>query len=84
MMPTHAGNNFGPLTGFSGQTSPQPLLKPCPFCGKDVELRHFKASGYDWWYVVCNRCEIAVDPLMWNTGRTKEEAIAIWNRRVSE
>lgn len=59
-------------------------LKPCPFCGMDAELRRYKANGNDWWYVACSRCEIAIDPLMWNNDRTKEEVIKIWNRRVKE
>lgn len=59
-------------------------LKPCPFCGKDAELKHYKANGNDWWYVACSHCEIAMDPLMWNNNRTKEEAVELWNRRASE
>lgn len=57
-------------------------LKTCPFCGKDVELKHYKANGNDWWYIECINCKIAIDPLMWNTNRTKEEVIEIWNRRA--
>jgi len=52
-------------------------LKDCPFCGMDVELKHYK-SNPDWWYIVCNHCRIAIDPLM---GRSKEEVVEIWNRR---
>lgn len=59
-------------------------LKPCPFCGKDVELKHYKANGNDWWYVACRHCGIAVDPWMWNSNQTKEETIIKWNRRVKE
>lgn len=59
-------------------------LKPCPFCGKDVEVKHYKANGDDWWYVACNHCMIYVDPLFWNDTRTKKEITEIWNRRVKE
>ena len=58
-------------------------LKPCPFCGMDVELKHYKANA-DWWYVVCNHCKIAIDPLFWNFDRTKKEIIEIWNKRANE
>lgn len=57
-------------------------LKPCPFCGKNVKLKHYKANGDEWWYIVCNHCMISVDPLFWNDTRTKEEVIEIWNRRA--
>lgn len=57
-------------------------LKPCPFCGKDVEVKRYKANGNDWWYVACNHCMISIDPLFWNTNRTKKEIIEIWNRRA--
>ena len=57
-------------------------LKPCPFCGEDVEVKRYKANGNDWWYVACNHCMIAIDPLMWNNNRTKEEITEIWNRRA--
>lgn len=71
-------------TGCSGQSNPQPKLKPCPFCGKDVELKHYKLNGNDWWYIACRHCEIAVDPLLLNTDWTKDDAIRAWNRRVGE
>ena len=71
-------------TGHSGQSNPQPDLKPCPFCGKDVELKHYKANGNDWWYIACRNCGIAIDPWMWNTHQTRMEAIEKWNRRVRE
>lgn len=59
-------------------------LKPCPFCGKDVKVKRYKASGHDWWFVECSNCKINIDPLMWNFNRTKNEIIEIWNKRVSE
>lgn len=59
-------------------------LKPCPFCGNDVELKHYKANGNDWWYIACRNCCIAIDPWMWNREQTKEETIIKWNRRVNE
>ena len=57
-------------------------LKPCPFCGNNVEVKHYKANSNDWWYITCDHCMIAIDPLMWNFDRTKKEIIEIWNRRA--
>ena len=59
-------------------------LKPCPFCGKNVELNHYKTDKSDWWYVACKTCGIAVDPWMWNSHQTRTETIEKWNRRVNE
>lgn len=73
--------NYTP-TGFSGQSNPQPILKPCPFCGNKVELKHYKVYDNDWWYIVCKFCDIAVDPRAWNSNRSKEDAINKWNMRV--
>ena len=56
-------------------------LKPCPFCDNNVELKHYKANGHDWWFVECSNCKIAIDPLMWNFNRTKKEITEIWNQR---
>ena len=62
----------------------EPMIKPCPFCGNDVELKHYKVNGNDWWYIVCKNCSIAIDPWIWNSGQTKEDTIDKWNRRVNE
>ena len=59
------------------------VLKPCPFCGGNVDLNHYVLKGSDWWYVACKTCQIAMDPLYWNE-QTKAEAIEKWNRRVNE
>lgn len=88
MMPTNTSGVFEPQTAYSFRMTYPPQsdeeLKPCPFCGKDVELKHYKANGNDWWYVMCTNCRIAIDPMMWNDHVSKEEAIEIWNRRVKE
>ena len=60
------------------------VLKPCPFCGNNVKLKHYKTDKCDWWYVACQTCGIAVDPWMWNAHQTKNETIDKWNRRVNE
>lgn len=59
-------------------------LKPCPFCGgNNVDFKHYNVKNNDWWYVSCEDCEIALDPLYFN-GQTKEQAIERWNRRANE
>ena len=59
-------------------------LKPCPFCGgNNVNLKRYNIKYNDWWYVSCDDCEIALDPLYFN-GQMKEKAIERWNRRAKE
>ncbi|MDR0322325.1 MAG: Lar family restriction alleviation protein [Treponema sp.] len=49
-------------------------LKPCPFCGGDIELT---AVDYEWTFC-CFECESRT-----NFGLlTYEDAIAAWNKRV--
>lgn len=58
-------------------------LKPCPFCGGEhVKLQHYKVDSNDWWYVSCCECQIAMDPLQWDS-QTKEQAIERWNKRYN-
>ena len=75
--------NYTP-TGFSGQSNPQPMLKPCPFCGRGLE-RHTEGYGVN---KVAYR-----HPL--DTSQTpcfladswffeSEDEIIRWNRRVNE
>lgn len=75
MMHTYASKNLESPTGYSGQTNPQPKLKPCPFCGSDAIAwdrlyPHVRCSNHE--------CEVAIFRY------TIEEAIEIWNRRVKE
>lgn len=57
-------------------------LKPCPFCGSEVELNGFEMgitsdenSGY--WYVLCPECGASVQG-----SKDKATAIARWNKRA--
>lgn len=55
-------------------------LKPCPFCGKDAKL--YKPSRIAKLFVVgCvnEDCGVMVESKF---GKTKEEAIAAWNKRA--
>lgn len=59
-------------------------LKPCPFCGSEVELGHYTANHNDWWFIRCKVCNITIDPMYWNDVRSKNEMIKIWNRRTTD
>lgn len=47
---------------------------PCPFCGEYPNLEN---NGYFWYCCTNDDCLAEV-----GTGKTKQEAIDIWNRRV--
>ena len=38
-------------------------LRPCPFCGSDVEIKDYTNCEYGFWdyKVVCKRCRAAMD-----------------------
>lgn len=48
MTPTHAGTYIDFLsTGYSRQSNPQPILKPCPFCGsQNLAKYRFNIGGF--------------------------------------
>ena len=54
-------------------------LKPCPFCGyKNIQILVDKNEYlYYRYFSQCQRCGASA-----KRGRTKEEAIDAWNRRV--
>lgn len=56
-------------------------LKPCPFCGREVELKHIEP--FDFWCIDHKERE----PLcyLWHQNGyqgKKEDLIALWNERV--
>lgn len=80
MTPTHTGKNmdFQP-TGYSGQSNPLPELKPCPFCGStDIQIIEYRSEAT----ITCKDCNVWVDHIF--DAMSREEAIALWNRRVRE
>ena len=61
-------------------------LKPCPFCGGEAELRYHPSSMRDpecrAWEAGCSICDARVGSTIYAIGKTKQDAIAAWNRRA--
>lgn len=57
-------------------------LKPCPFCGsKDVHLIENDRDKSEV-SITCKDCNVWVDHMF--DAMSREEAIALWNKRVKE
>ena len=67
------------------QNSSDEELKPCPFCGADVQLRNVIPRMYRGDLYCINHpskgCIMYGDSMYFNT---EEDAIYFWNRRVNE
>lgn len=68
-------------------------LKPCPFCGRAVEIIHVEPSGYNVAYfndeyavaiAHIGERECIANYLMSYSQREESMMIDLWNRRVSE
>lgn len=66
-------------------------LKPCPFCGNNVEVRkdmypRLHDSKRNGWHVVCWHCDLlfGFDEDYSGEFETQSEAIKKWNRRAYE
>lgn len=59
----------------------KPDLRPCPFCGGKAELwkAHPENPKRSAWIACMDRCAV-----MTKEYDTDEEAVAVWNRRVSD
>ena len=53
-------------------------LKPCPFCGLDTP-DYCDEHGGDWHFIQCRSLECQAEG---SRARSKDEAIAAWNRRA--
>lgn len=59
------------------------FLKPCPFCGGDVELRD-EMDGRDEIYAIhCIGCNMHYVKFVWRSS-SRENVVKEWNRRVKE
>lgn len=63
-------------------------LKPCPFCGGEVEIKQHKIEAKEraWnWLIQCPECNVSMslpaDDYYGRIPMTEEEAIAKWNTR---
>ena len=58
-------------------------LKPCPFCGADVQLRNVIPNRGDLFCInhPSKGCIMYGDSMYFNT---EEDAVGFWNRRASE
>lgn len=54
------------------------VLKPCPFCGGEAEIRDNRWRGV---FVRCSVCHIGTQPVL---HQRKDAPIRAWNRRVEE
>ena len=62
------------------------LVKTCPFCGKNADLRYDYATcnpEYAGFYVCCSNTKCIANELFKKYG-TELEAIIAWNERVNE
>ena len=62
---------------------PVPNLKPCPFCGGDVELRTKIDMGDETAFIHCTNCHMWFEKFVWR-GVGYQTIIQEWNRRVNE
>ena len=57
-------------------------LKPCPFCGKRVQLNgNITNEKAPFYFFACHGCGAAVN---FPRGETAERLLEQWNRRVGE
>lgn len=68
------------MTGFSGQSNPQSVPKPCPFCGSH-DIHTFEPTAYEVGDNASVRCEDCGAEIR---GKTLRIALRTWNRRVKE
>ncbi len=61
------------------------ILKPCPFCGKNVHListsqtKHFVFS-----HTGLRNCPLYKFEISWEVAKSLKEAIELWNRRADK
>lgn len=58
-------------------------LKPCPFCGGQVEMRDVMDGHDETFAFHCNSCHIYFTKFDW-VAHDRKDVIKEWNRRVKE
>jgi len=69
---------YGRIHTDGSRSGGQPVLLPCPFCGKQP-WSYDDANHSTAWEVECGNTTCSAQPSVWKT--TKVEAIAAWNTR---
>ena len=57
-------------------------LKPCPFCGEQVQMGVNRESTVREYYIGCMNCHIRLYKIGYKRFYTEAEAIAAWNSRA--
>lgn len=57
-------------------------LKPCPFCGKEARLEHWKYNGEMVYEIKCSDLNCPVPVVRHPIGYDLDEVIAKWNDRT--
>lgn len=58
-------------------------LKPCPFCGGEVELRTKIDGRDDTYFILCMKCNMWFEKFIYRA-KDIETIIDEWNKRVNE
>lgn len=58
-------------------------LKPCPFCGGEVELRDKFDGADETSFILCIKCHMWFEKFIWR-GCDHADIIEEWNQRMSE
>ena len=57
-------------------------LKPCPFCGKEPELRTLSGNQSTYYYIECRNFDCLLYCYTKHKYENYQQAIEAWNRRV--
>lgn len=60
-------------------------LKPCPFCGEQVEIEYSEHTKHFFAYHDLKKSECIIKlAILLRNAHTKEQAIEVWNRRIEK
>ncbi len=61
----------------------EPIIRPCPFCGGDVELRPKMDGRDETYFILCTNCNMWFEKFIYRA-RDPKAIIEEWNRRANE